>query len=210
MDVAICNTVCWVVSGCFGRVVLCCFVFLLCCVALPFFSSVSWMIVKSCKYMYLVLKVEFGSWVAEICQYFGMAIACTNMQSCLSRLCREIIIQNERGWEKRWERERGERERERERRREKGRKEERWQIYTLSCKSREALFWQRNFTTSRWPCRAAQYSGVSPCWNDACMYQLHARGKVEHDPFPSKCNPSHHMQLSEYLIFLVNGCSMLQ
>ena len=31
---------------CLGRVVLCCFVFLLCCVALPFFLSISWMIKK--------------------------------------------------------------------------------------------------------------------------------------------------------------------
>ena len=34
-------------NNCFGRIVLCCFVFLLCCVALPFFPSISWMI-KSC------------------------------------------------------------------------------------------------------------------------------------------------------------------
>ena len=33
---------------CLGRVVLCCFVFLLCCVALPFFLSISWIIKKSC------------------------------------------------------------------------------------------------------------------------------------------------------------------
>ena len=30
-------------NNCFGRVVLCCFVFLLCCVALSFFLSISWM-----------------------------------------------------------------------------------------------------------------------------------------------------------------------
>ena len=35
---------------CLGRVVLCCFVFLLCCVTLPFFLSISWMIKKSCMY----------------------------------------------------------------------------------------------------------------------------------------------------------------
>ena len=36
-------------NNCLGRVVLCCFVFLLCCVALPFFLSILWMI-KSCSY----------------------------------------------------------------------------------------------------------------------------------------------------------------
>ena len=37
-------------NNCLGRVVLCCFVFLLCCVALPYFLSISWMI-KSCRCM---------------------------------------------------------------------------------------------------------------------------------------------------------------
>ena len=47
------NTFLAYVNNCLGRVVLCSFVFLLCCVALPFFLSISWMI-KSCNFSLLL------------------------------------------------------------------------------------------------------------------------------------------------------------
>ena len=42
-----------------GRVVLCCFVFLLCCVALPFFLSISWMI----KVMYIACICNYNKFI---------------------------------------------------------------------------------------------------------------------------------------------------
>ena len=55
-------TIPYLENNCLGRVVLCCFVFLLCSVSLPFFLSISWMISHVTTWS-LYMHYEFMTYV---------------------------------------------------------------------------------------------------------------------------------------------------